>query len=87
MNETADLGGLFFPEIKNSVWVATMAENEGGNNHGTYLIAIPASQRCHTRSESFCPSRYVSRLLKEGYGDMYGLYMSKRTTGCSLDSS
>jgi hypothetical protein len=80
MSDTADLGGLFFPERKKR-----LAENKGGNNNGTYLIAIPASQREHIRSESFRPSRYVSRLLKEGYGNMYGLYMSKRTTGCSLD--
>jgi hypothetical protein len=80
-------GTVSLQEKKNSVWVATTAENEGGNSPGTYLIAIPASQRGHTRSESFCPSRYVSRLLKEEYDDMYGLYMSKRTIGCSSDSS
>jgi hypothetical protein len=88
MNETGDLEGPFFPERKkNSVWVATMAEIERDNGHGTYLIAIPASQTGHTRSESFGPSRYASRLLKEGYDDMYGLYMSKRTVDCSLGSS
>jgi hypothetical protein len=71
MNGTVDLEGPFFPERKkNSVWVATMAENEGVRNHETYLIAIPASQRGHTRSERFFPSRYVSRLLKERYDDM-----------------
>jgi hypothetical protein len=87
MNETGELEGLSFPERKKTVWVATLAENEGGNSPGTYLIAIPASQRGHTRNESFCPSRYVSRLLKEAYDDMYGLYMSKRTIGCSSGSS
>lgn len=57
-----DKRDCFIPE---SVWITTMAENEKGNSHGTYLIAILASQRGHTRSEYFCPSRYVSRLLKE----------------------
>ena len=82
------LRGTVFPQKKKKyAWVATMAGNEGGNNHGTHLIAIPASQRGHTRSESFFPSRYVSRLLKEGYDDMYRLKMSKRTMGCSSGSS
>ncbi len=64
MDETVDLERLFFPERKNQSTGCNHAEKAGVNSHKTHLIAIPASQRGHTRSESFCPSRYVSRLLK-----------------------
>jgi hypothetical protein len=58
-------GTVFSREKKKQCVGCDHSRNEEGNDHGTYLTAIPASQRGHTRSESFCPSRYVSRLLKE----------------------